>query len=121
MDNSYKNIDDAFQSFVRTESFISENVPALFSKDYQLSFRKKLIKYSLGYYNQSKTVTGTPKREYRAGLRQKIIETGKKFNVNEFGSRIKLTYSMVCKCPLILDLFYPGYTFLSRVFRKRKA
>lgn len=121
MDNSYKNIDDAFQSFVRTESFISSNVPALFSKDYQLSFRKKLIKYSLGYYNQSKTVTGTPKREYRAGLRQNIIETGKKFNVNEFGSRIKLAYSMVCKCPFLLDLFYPGYTFLSRVFRKRKA
>lgn len=118
LDNSYKNIDDAFQSFIRTESFINENVPALFTNEYKLRFRQKLIKYGLGYYIQAKKVTGASKRGYRAGLRQRIIENTKTYNFNIFGFRVRLAYSILCKCPVLLDLFYPVYRFLSSIFRK---
>lgn len=118
MDYSYRNLDDAFQSVIRTESFVSSKVPAIFSNEQQLCFRKTLIKTILGCYYKSNKVTGIPKCKYRAKLRQQIIDTGKKYNVIEYEFQIRMAYSMVCKCPLLFDLCYPSYKFLIDCYRK---
>lgn len=118
LDNSHNNIDDVFQAFLRTESYISANVPSLFTREFQGLFQQKLMKYCFGCYIISKRVSGVPKREYRTKLRQKIIETGKKYNIKEFGLRIRLAYFMLSKCPVLFDLCYPCYSFLNRINRK---
>ena len=121
MDYSYKNIDDTFNSDIRTESFISANVPALFTKEFQLRFQQKLIKNNIGCYIHSKKVTGTSKREYRNRLRQRIIENGEKYNIKGYGFRVRLAYLMICKCPVLLDWFYPVYRFLINIIRRKAS
>ena len=118
MDYSYRNIDDAFQAIMRTESFIRTNVPVLFSREQLLSFQQNLIKIILVCYIRSKKVTDVPKREYRAKLRQRIIETGEKYDLNGSGFQIRLGFFMIRKCPLLFDICYPCYRIMVSIFRK---
>jgi glycosyltransferase involved in cell wall biosynthesis len=120
MDYSYRNIDDAFQSVIRTESFINANVPSIFSEKQQLCFQQTLIMNILNCYYRSKKVTGVSKHEYRTKLRQQIIKTGEKYDLSVFCFKVRLAYSMIRKCPLFFDLCYPCYRFLVKIFRKVK-
>ena len=121
MDYSYRNIDDAFQAIMRTESFIMANVPVLFSREQLLSFQQNLIKNILVCYFRSKKVTEVPKREYRAKLRQQIIEAGDKYDINRFSFQVRLAYYMLCKCPMLFDLCFPCYRIMVSIKRKIRA
>lgn len=116
--NSRINLEDAVQSYIRTEPFIRANVPDLFSSDQLLLFERSIIKRMLQVYIKSRHITGNARREFRANLRKQIAESGVKYGVERFGFKMRTAYMMVCRCPWMFDLCYPVFIFFRRAYKK---
>ena len=116
--NSRTILEDAVQSYIRTEPFIRANVPDVFSDDQLFLFDRSLVKQMLHVFNKSKSITGKAGHEFRSGLRKQIAESGERYGVERFGFSINTAYLMVCKCPWMFDVCYPAAVFFHRALKK---
>lgn len=100
-------IDDAILAALRTEDFVRQNTPDIFSEEQLQQFDHRIVKRLIVHYLQSKNIKDEGKKEYRKNLRNRIFEAGKKYGTDYLSFHVKVAYNMVRICPWLLDLIYP--------------
>ncbi|MBR2550256.1 MAG: glycosyltransferase family 2 protein [Clostridiales bacterium] len=116
--HSLNNLNDALLAYIRTESFVRDSTPLLFSCEQLAAFERKHIKRLLSLYPRTRHVEGESKRDYRAGLRKQIIEIVERCGIRGSGLRVRTAYWMLLKCPWLYDISYPCYSVVRRAVFK---
>ena len=106
-------MEDAILASARTESFIRENVPDLFSDDQLMSYDRKYVTRILVHYLQANEIADDKIKEYREDLKRRLFDAVNDHGISDFDLRFRIVYRMVRVCPWLLDRLFHCYSVLS--------
>ena len=116
--HSLNNLNDALLAYIRTESFVRANSPAIFSRGQLSAFELHHVRRILSLYPRTRLLNVDSYPDYRAGLRKQIIEIVERFGISGSGFRARTAYWMLLKCPWLYDICYPCYSMVRRTVFK---
>ena len=106
-------MEDAILASARTESFIRDNVPDLFSDDQLMSYDRKYVTRILVHYLQANEIADEKIKEYREDLKRRLFDAVNDHGISDFDLRFRIVYRMVRVCPWLLDRLVHCYSVLS--------
>ncbi len=117
--HSLKNIRDRISSYSRFESFVKRYTPEIFTTEQLAMCKQQQIKQMTNIYIlYSRETENNNRRSYGEKLRKYIIEEGKEIETGHLGFRTKTAYHMICFCPKVLIMMYPGYRYIRQLVWK---
>ena len=106
-------MEDAILASARTESFIRDNVPDLFSVDQLMSYDRKYVTRILVHYLQANEIADDKIKEYREDLKRRLFDAVNDHGISDFDLRFRIVYRMVRVCPWLLDKLFHCYSVFS--------
>lgn len=96
---SWKNINDRLAASSEFDDFFAQHCPQVFENSYSRRRTEACLEWMIrGFVYNSKD----KRNELTDKVRDLIIETGEKININTCGFRIRMAYKMVKRCPRFL-------------------
>ena len=114
--HSLNNLNDALLAYIRTESFVRANSPAIFSRGQLSAFELHHLRRILSLYPSTRHLNVDSYPDYRAGLRKQIIEIVERCGISGSGFRARTAYWMLLKCPWLYDICYYCYMVIRKAF-----
>ena len=105
--NTKQNIEDYLLACSHFESFIVENIPAVFTREELERVIQNRLNRMIGFY--LRYIKNNKCDSYSEELRQRISKTEKMVGIGLPDSRRKTILWMMRKCPWLLHLIYPMY------------
>ncbi|MBR3108170.1 MAG: glycosyltransferase family 2 protein [Clostridia bacterium] len=117
-DCSLRNMDDHIAAYLHFESFVRENVPAVFSQEQLIHARRETLNRMITYYIYLSGKNEKEDMAYRENLKRRILEIGNETGIGDRELRRKVFYWMIRSCPWVLSSFYPIYFRIRRSVKK---
>jgi len=109
---SIKNMEDRLLSRSRSEAFIRDNTPDVFSVEQLETYKQRRLAGMVQYYARLYQFSESERAELEKKLRKEIISAGTETKPNM--SRTKAAYFMICSCPGLFRIIQTAYHFGKR-------
>lgn len=111
-----KNIEDWLIARSHFECFVNDNIPEIFTQYQAFQLRRSRLCRMVSCYVRYSWENGDSE-QYSRILRARIVDMGKAIGVGKCDIRVRLSYWMVCSCPLALRASSFFYYLIRRYSR----
>lgn len=107
--SSRKNLQDHYLAHLHFTAFIEANIPEIFTEEHLVKMNQSYLNQKIVLFIRNSNAKLSEEEVPNRILREEIINTGKKLEVESFSLRTRAAYRMLCSCPALLKFVYLIY------------